>query len=113
MVTNNKIINVLGTDYAVNLVDPDHDPKLKINKDGYTDTSIKVCVIDTMQEEHPDIKVNITEYRKSVIRHELIHAFLFESGLDSCSWATNEEMVDWLAIQFPKMLKAFEEADAL
>lgn len=113
MVTNHKMINVLGTDYVVNLVDPDHDPKLKDNKDGYTDTSIKVCVIDTMQEEHPDNKANLAEYRKSVIRHELIHAFLFESGLDACIWAMNEEMIDWLALQFPKMRKAFEEADAL
>jgi len=49
-----------------------------------------------------------------VIRHELIHAFLFKSGLDACAeWARNEEMVDWLAIQFPKLMKAFQEADCL
>jgi len=43
------------------------------------------------------------------IRHELIHAFLSESGLwANCDWA-KEEMVDWLAIQFPKLLKAFTE----
>lgn len=106
-------INVLGTEYAVMLVDPDHDSKLKGRRDGYTDTSIKVCVIDNMQEEKPDDKANLKEYRKSVIRHELIHAFLFESGLDGVSWAPNEEMIDWIALQFPKMLKAFKEADAL
>ena len=53
-----------------------------------------------------------------VIRHEIIHAFLFESGLaqntnDVESWAMNEEMVDWLAIQFPKLLKAFKEAECI
>ena len=113
MAMNQKTINVLGTEYSLNLVDPDHDPKLKDQRDGYTDTSIKVCVIDSMQEEHPDNKANLAEYRKSVIRHELIHAFLFESGLDVCSWANNEEMVDWLAIQFPKMQKAFEQANCI
>ena len=37
---------------------------------------------------------------KKVIRHELVHAFLFESGLSVNSWADNEEIVDWIAIQF-------------
>ena len=37
-----------------------------------------------------------------------------ESGLDSNSnsadsWATNEEMVDWFAIQSPKIFKVFNE----
>ena len=106
-------INVLGTDYAIKVIDPEQDEKLKFQMDGYTDTSIKVCVIDNMHEKSIKSKENLYEYRKSVIRHELIHAFLFESGLDAASWAPNEEMVDWIALQFPKMLKAFKEADAL
>lgn len=28
-------------------------------------------------------------------------------------WATNEEMVDWIAIQGPKIFKAWKEAGAL
>lgn len=106
-------INVLGTDYTIKVIDPSQDAKLNGERDGYTDTSIKECVIDDMQEEHPNNKANLHEYRKGVIRHELIHAFLFESGLDAASWATNEEMIDWFALQAPKLLKAFEEADAL
>lgn len=39
--------------------------------------------------------------------------FLFESGLDSESWGRNEEIVDWIANQFPKMMKAFDEVNAL
>ena len=62
----------------------------------------------------PGMKKNLADYKKQVIRHEIIHAFVFESGLDTCSdWAKNEEMVDWIAIQFPKLLKAFKEADCL
>ena len=106
-------INVLGTEYNVKVIDPESDEKLKDKRDGYTDTSIKECVIDNMLEESTDYKANLHEYRKVVIRHELIHAFLYESGLDDQSWATNEEMVDWFAIQAPKLLKAFKEADAL
>ena len=56
--------------------------------------------------------------RKRNLRHEIIHAFLSESGLSSnssemCCWAKNEEMVDWIAIQFPKILKTFKEVGCL
>ncbi|HJA90843.1 MAG TPA: hypothetical protein H9948_08655 [Candidatus Jeotgalibaca merdavium] len=48
------------------------------------------------------------------IRHELIHVFLFESGLgENSQWAQNEEMVDWFARQFPKLLKAFQAVSAI
>ena len=106
------VVHVLGEMYTIRQTEEAKDEKLK-GLDGYTDTSIKECVIDSMEDAGPDYKANLEEYKKSVIRHELIHAFLYESGLDSCSWATNEEMIDWLAIQFPKMLKVFKEADAL
>ena len=44
----------------------------------------------------------------------MIHAFLHESGLAvNSDWAQNEEMVDWFALQAPKLFKAFKEAGAL
>ena len=40
--------------------------------------------------------------------------FLFESGLaENSEWAQNEEMVDFFAIQFPKLMEAFKNADAI
>lgn len=46
--------------------------------------------------------------------NEIVHAFLLESGLDENSeWARNEELVDWIAIQGPKIWKAWQEADAV
>lgn len=53
------------------------------------------------------------------MRHEITHAFFFESGLQESSlqycngWAENEEMVDWVAVQFPKMLQVFKEAECI
>ena len=105
-------INILGTVYTLN-EETEKTDKLLANKDGYCDTSIKKCVVDKMQNDAPDAKKDLVSYKKSVIRHELLHAFLFESGLDTQSWAVNEEMIDWIAHQFPKLHKAFEEADAL
>lgn len=107
-----KTINVLGTKYTIRESNENKDSVL-VGKDGYCDTSVKLCVVDEMNQNEPGMKKDLTEYKKSVKRHELIHAFLHESGLDVCSWAENEEMVDWIAIQFPKLKKAFEEANCL
>lgn len=59
------------------------------------------------------------KHRKQVLRHEIVHAFFDESGLQESAaicngpWATFEEMVDWWAIQGPKVYQAWKEADAL
>ncbi len=45
------------------------------------------------------------------LRHEVIHAFFSESGLDD--YSSNEELVNWIAIQFPKMLQVFKEIEAI
>lgn len=105
-------VNVLGTEYIIREATESEDAAL-IGKDGYCDSSTKTCVIDRMEIRDVDAKKNMPDYKNSVKRHELIHAFLYESGLDICSWADNEEMVDWIAIQFPKMMEAFRKAGAL
>ena len=49
------------------------------------------------------------------MRHEIVHAFLNESGLSDSSnqynggWAKNEEMVDWLAIQWHKIDEVYKQ----
>ena len=65
---------------------------------------------EVIQKEEIEIE-DVAKYRKQVIRHELIHAFLCESGLhENCEWH-NEEMVDWLAMQAPKLQKIFKETE--
>lgn len=105
------IVNVLGTDYSIKQLNKVDDTNLE-QCDGYCDRSIKEIVIDTFQDCPMSMK-NLDNYKKEVIRHELVHAFLNESGLSGNSWANNEEIVDWIACQFPKLLKAFKEADAI
>ena len=55
---------------------------------------------------------------KKQLRHEIIHAFLAESGLQANfehykQFGHEETIVDWFAIQFPKIMKTFEEIGAL
>ena len=61
---------------------------------------------------------NLDSYKKKVLRHEIVHAFLYESGLwnnsgDIRSWGQSEEIADWIAIQSPKIFRAFKDVDAL
>ena len=101
-------VKILDEKYIIQVRHEEQDPKLK-ECDGYTDTTIKRIVIcdrrsdDKMQVENPEVVID------KVLRHEMVHAFLYESGLSINSWADNEEIVDWIAIQFPKMQEAFDE----
>ena len=107
-------VNVLGVEYTIKKSNKIEDLGLA-ECDGYCDHSTKTIVIDTFKiyEGLPDALGSLDEYEKKVIRHELVHAFLFESGLGSNSWAKNEEIVDWIACQFPKMMKIFESIKCL
>ena len=104
-------VDVLGTEYSVIQSNKTDDMTLE-NCDGYCDHSVKKIVVDTFQKSPTSLE-NLETYTKKVIRHELVHAFLFESGLSCNSWADKEEIVDWIAIQFPKLLKAFKEMNVL
>jgi hypothetical protein len=105
------IINILGTNYTIKESNKVDDINLE-NCDGYCDHTSKEIVIGTFQKQ-PNSVDNLDEYKKQVMRHELVHAFLNESGLNGESWARNEEIVDWIAYQFPKLIKAFTEAECI
>jgi len=96
-------IDILGTEYTIK--------KCKLNSkhlenkyDGTTDYSTrKIYVSDELEGR---------EYRE-VMRHEIIHAFLLESGLytemSHPGIGHDEQMIDWMAIQYPKIRKVFHE----
>lgn len=104
-------VDILGTKYTITESNKVKDDNLN-SGDGYCDHSTKQIVIDTFQDS-PGSLADLKTYRQQVIRHELVHAFLFESGLGADSWGINEEIVDWIAYQFPKMAEAFGKVDAL
>ena len=109
-----KTVNILGTLYTVSFRPESKDELLK-GCDGYCDWTTRTIVVE--KEMNGDLG-NTGRYAKKVLRHEIVHAFLFESGLSEATnydgaWARNEEMVDWIARQGPKLIEAWREADAL
>jgi len=106
-------VDVLGTRYNIKSVDPNTDDKRLEDANGYCDYYAKEIVAKDYTVTERSFK-DIPSFNRRVLRHEIVHAFLAESGLrGNCNWAHEEEMIDWIAVQFPKMLKAFKEAGAL
>lgn len=112
-----KTIDILGTPYKIFLHSKPED--LPDSSDGAHDPTtktIKILDITADTEDRSQIQ-DIVEYKKRILRHELIHAFLFESGLhvetNAEPWAVCEEAIDWLAIQSPKIFDAFKELKCL
>ena len=101
-------VNVLGTVYRIKYVTSLDD------RGGETDFYTKEIRISEQNDIPAEYKTdNLKEMQRHVLRHELIHAFSFESGMDQSSaaheaWAVNEEMIDWMAIQMPKIMAAYE-----
>lgn len=111
---------VLGTEYSIRFVDhfPERLSDLDETSDGCCNPDDHLIYIKTSGfEDCTDEGRN--RHIQRVCRHELIHAFFDEAGLGADTanhygaWSCNEEMVDWIAAMFPKMMKAFEEVGCL
>lgn len=110
-----QTVNILGTEYSIHKQSSKENPKLEDNY-GICEQYSKEIILNTLEEEKQDVMCveNVEELEKKSLRHEIIHAYLGESGLRSSSeWAENEEMVDWFAIQLPKIFKTFKELDVI
>ena len=102
-------INILGAEYDfIETTDTD-DPRL-VHVDGVHLRYTKEILIEKNVLRHDsgdDIQTVRSERIKQVKRHELIHAFFLQSGLEE--YSNNEQLVSWLAIQLPKIIQAIKE----
>lgn len=120
---NTMKIDILGTEYRIETHKVSEDSYMEEKGlAGYCEEENKLIVVADMSEEKYFVGMDEKAqeiYRKKTLRHEIMHAFLNESGLSDSSnrfdgaWAKNEEMVDWLAIQAPKIFFAFKKMNIL
>lgn len=109
-------VNILGETYKIENLDRGEDETL-ISGDvgGYCDSTSRRIVVRNIEEGY-EVDNRETLTRRN-LRHEIIHAFLYESGLgdnfEHRGLGHEETMVDWIALQFPKIMKAFEETGCL
>lgn len=109
-----RTVSILGSTWAVK-EQSEKENELLRGCDGYCDWTTKEIVVE--REIYGNLG-DMEVYIRKVLRHEIVHAFLLESGLheSSCnteSWANNEEMVDWIARQGQKIYEAWKEVGAL
>jgi hypothetical protein len=111
-------INILGSEWELFERTRAEDEKLN-GCMGYSDHTLKHLVALNPEGAKEDFCNSDAEFEKRrIIRHEIIHAFLYESGLsyDAVAvnnWACNCEMIDWFAIQAPKIYAAFATVGCL
>lgn len=116
-------LNILGTPYEIIVKKYDEEEAFdRRSIAGYCDAYAKeivICDMHTYKGWDKESERTIIAAQKQTIRHEIVHAFFNESGLQENSnafdgaWARNEELVDWISVQGEKIYKAWQEADAL
>lgn len=99
-------INILGTDYDIIL--DNENPKMK-DSDGFCEWVAKKIIITDSYRNDEDVLENIDEYIHKVIRHEAFHALFAEMGIKK--WMQDEELVDMLAMQYPKIRAIMDACD--
>lgn len=114
---------ILGTEYKIKKKRYEKDVNFKKNGiDGYCDSiekEIVYCDMSTWPGWNKESLKRCMIAEKEILRHEIVHAFLNESGLQENaiavdgSWASNEEMIDWIALQFPKILEVYRQLEAV
>ena len=106
----NCTVNILGTEYKIKFKEMKDE-----GRDGYCDFTLKEIAI---RSDNVNDVGNFEWLQKKSLRHEIIHSFMCESGLQS-NWqhveqfGHDETTVDWFAIQSPKIFKVFKELDLL
>lgn len=110
------VISILGTDYTIRCVKATEMPSWFFeNNKGYCDHTVKIITVEDLVErkdDYNDVLSDLEMITDQAVRHEIIHAFLRESGLGDES-DMSETLVDWFALQAPKIFQAFCQAKAL
>lgn len=98
-------VDVLGVKYLI--IEDD------IENDGECDSSTRIIKIDKSLNRVPnkDDKKDLKQYKRKVLRHEVIHAIMEECGLSVHADIHNEQFVDWIAVMYPKLKVMFEKLE--
>lgn len=116
-------LNVLGTTYTVEKKKWLDEPVFQNSRClGFCDShSLRIvyCDLKTNDNWKDESEEGINRAEKEILRHEIVHAFLSESGLNGCAhhydgaWSYNEEMIDWIAIMGPRLYDAWVKAKCI
>ncbi len=95
-------VNILGTTYEIEKLGEKDSCMLKNNADAYVDYTKKKIFL-----YKDDVMINAS------LRHELVHAFMYEAGIEFGYQFHNEDVVNYIATIFPKLEKAVKETECI
>lgn len=108
------VVPVLGEQWVLQIVSKEKEPRFeRLNCDGFCDWTTRQMIVRSFNK---DDDFSVRDPRASMlhsIKHELVHAFMFASGL-AADWehksefGQEETVVDWIAWQMEKMAKTME-----
>lgn len=103
-------LKILGTEYEVVKQTEADNSKMK-DCDGLCEWVSKKIIIDDSYRGDADALDNIDDYVHKVLRHEAFHALFAEMGMRK--WLEDEELVDMLAMQYPKIREIMDRCDSM
>ena len=100
-------VDILGEQYKLmEIEDKRFD---EFDADGFCEWWAKELHIKKGIDEHePGSMLNLKDYRANTIKHEIVHAFMFESGMQN--YERDEMLVEWVARNLEKMMNAYNQA---
>lgn len=101
----NHVEYILGTPWRVMVL---QDPTYTEWKGRCSCTGSRIIQFNLQTISSAKVENTFVDLER-VIRHELIHAYVYESGIEDYSggtpnWSENEATVDWFAYQMPKIM---------
>lgn len=105
-----ETVDILGVEYDfVRNADPVEYPIMDIRDAmGYAEVNGKRIIIGELIPEVGGAE-DISEAVDETMRHEIIHGFVYESGLYFPSVEEEERIVTWIARMFPRLLRSFRQ----
>lgn len=102
-------VNILGAEYRILIDEEMH----RTERDGAKRRYLHEI---SLRPKSDMLDSEATDYERAlrfneVGRHEILHAFFDESGLEG--YSEDEQLINWLAVQSPKIFKIFAELDLL
>ncbi len=102
-------VNILGAEYKIIIDDEMHRTEMDGEERRYLH---KI----SLRPKNDMLNNEATDYERAlrfneVGRHEILHAFFDESGLEG--YSEDEQLINWLAVQSPKIFKVFTELELL
>jgi len=101
---------IFGEEWTVLLRDIETCPILD-ELDGYTDWTVKQIVIkDTRKYKDKMEMDDQNAFMCGILRHEIVHAALFESGLPSNEQYDHERIASWLQFKIERLYITMDTA---